>query len=177
MQMDLGADVWMQAARHSVRPGSRMIEAPILFSRVDDDVIDVQLKKLGVKGSDRETEGSKMTAEETSGDTLISIEEFAKVKLKTASITSAERVPKSEKLVRLVVDTGSESRQIVAGIARHYRPEDLVGRIVVIVANLKPVRLMGLKSQGMVLAASNSEGVLVLVTPESAEIGPGAVVK
>lgn len=177
MQMDLGADVWMQAAWYSVRPGSRMIEAPILFSRVEDDVIDVQLKKLGVKGSNRETEGSRLTAEETNGDTLISREEFAKVKLMTASITNAERVPKSEKLVRLVVDTGSESRQIVAGIARHYRPEDLVGKTVVIVANLKPVRLMGLESQGMVLAASNSEGVLVLVTPESVEIGPGSVVK
>jgi methionyl-tRNA synthetase len=177
LQVETGADVWMQAAIGSVPSGSDLLETPILFSRIEDEVVDVQLKKLGVKDSSQASEGRIVGPPVSDDNNLISIEEFAKVKLKTVIITSAERVPKSDKLVRLQVDTGGESRQIVAGIAKHYRPEDLVGKTVVIVSNLKPARLMGLESQGMVLAASNSEGALVLVTPESTEIGPGAIVK
>ncbi len=90
-------------------------------------------------------------------DDRIGIEDFQKVRLKTAKIVSAERVPKSNKLMRLQVDLGGEQRQIVAGIAAQYEPEALVGRNVVVVANLKPAKLMGVESNGMVLAASVGE--------------------
>ena len=90
-------------------------------------------------------------------DDRIAIEDFQKVRLRTARIVAAERVPKSNKLMKLEVDLGDEQRQIVAGIAAQYEPESLVGRNVVVVANLKPAKLMGVESNGMVLAASVGE--------------------
>ena len=87
----------------------------------------------------------------------ITIDEFQKIQLKTAKVLSAERVPKSEKLLKLQVSIGSEQRQIVAGIGKRYEPESLVGKTIVIVANLKPAKLMGIESQGMVLAAGDNE--------------------
>ncbi|MBF0456855.1 MAG: methionine--tRNA ligase [Nitrospirae bacterium] len=106
---------------------------------------------------------------------IIDITDFAKVKLKTARVLTAEAVKGSNKLIRLTVDSGEE-RQIVAGIGKHYQPEELVGKTVVIVANLKPAKLMGVESQGMVLAASDSEGGLTLITVER-DIAAGAQVK
>ena len=87
----------------------------------------------------------------------ITIDEFMKIQLKTAKVLSAERVPKSEKLLKLQVSLGGEQRQIVAGIGKKYEPEALVGKTIVIVANLKPAKLMGIESQGMVLAAGDTE--------------------
>jgi methionyl-tRNA synthetase len=97
---------------------------------------------------------------------LITIDDFKKVQLRTARILEAERVPKSDKLIRLIVDTGADQRQILAGIGKYYEPEQLIGLTIVVVVNLKPAKLMGLQSQGMLLAA-NSESGLALVTPMS----------
>jgi methionyl-tRNA synthetase len=105
----------------------------------------------------------------------ITIEDFKKIQLKVAKVVSAERIPKSEKLIKLLVDLGSEQRQIVAGIGRTYAPEDLLGRRIVIVANLKPAKLMGVESQGMVLAAGDTE-VKELLTLTS-DVEPGTTVK
>jgi methionyl-tRNA synthetase len=102
---------------------------------------------------------------------LISIDDFMKVELRTAKILAAERVAKSKKLVQLRVDAGSEERTIVAGIAEAYEPEVLVGRTIVIVANLKPAKLMGIESNGMVLAASADGGLPILVNPDPAPAG------
>ncbi len=87
----------------------------------------------------------------------ITIDDFMKIQLKTAKVISAERVPKSEKLLKLQVSVGNEQRQIVAGIGKKYEPEALIGKMIIIVANLKPAKLMGIESQGMVLAAGDSE--------------------
>ena len=105
----------------------------------------------------------------------ITIDEFMKIQLKTAKIISAERVPKSEKLLKLQVSLGNEQRQIVAGIGKKYEPESLVGKTIVIVANLKPAKLMGIESQGMVLAAGDSEvrGLATILE----EVDPGTKVK
>jgi methionyl-tRNA synthetase len=108
-------------------------------------------------------------------DNLISIEDFAKVQLKIGKVLQAERVPKSNKLIKLQVDTG-EQRQIVAGIGHAYAPEDLAGKCVVIVTNLKPAKLMGVESQGMLLAATDSNGVLSILIPER-NVKEGAVIK
>ena len=107
----------------------------------------------------------------------ITIDEFMKIQLKTAKVVSAERVPKSEKLLKLQVSLGegTEQRQIVAGIGKKYEPEVLIGKTIVIVANLKPAKLMGIESQGMVLAAGDSE-VRGLVTIFE-EVDPGTKVK
>jgi methionyl-tRNA synthetase len=92
----------------------------------------------------------------------ISIDDFAKVELRVAQILVAERVPKADKLLRLEVDLGYEKRQILAGIAQHYEPEKLIGRKIVIVANLAPRKMRGLESNGMLLAASLEDGAPVL---------------
>jgi len=105
----------------------------------------------------------------------ITIDEFMKIQLKTAKVLSAERVPKSEKLVKLHVSLGTEQRQIVAGIGKKYEPDTLVGKTIVIVANLKPAKLMGIESQGMVLAAGDADvrGLLTILE----EVDPGTKVK
>lgn len=105
----------------------------------------------------------------------ITIDEFMKVQLKAAKVLAAERVPKSEKLLKLQVSLGSEQRQIVAGIGKKYEPEALIGKTIVIVANLKPAKLMGIESQGMVLAAGDSEvrGLATFVE----DVEPGTKVK
>ena len=107
----------------------------------------------------------------------ITIDEFMKIQLKTAKVLTAERVPKSEKLLKLQVNLGegTEPRQIVAGIGKKYEPEMLIGKTIIIVANLKPAKLMGIESQGMVLAAGDSE-VRGLVTILE-EVDPGTKVK
>jgi len=106
---------------------------------------------------------------------LIGIEDFMKVDLRVGKIVEAVRVEKSEKLVKLKVDIGSEVRQVVAGIGKSYTPEELLGKSIVIVANLKPAKLMGIESQGMLLAASS--GDLLAVATFDRETKPGARVK
>jgi methionyl-tRNA synthetase len=105
----------------------------------------------------------------------ITIDEFQKVQLRTAKVVSAERVPKSEKLLKLQVSLGTEQRQIVAGIGKKYEPEALIGKTVVIVANLKPAKLMGIESQGMVLAAGDADVHGLATVLE--EVDPGTKVK
>ena len=100
-------------------------------------------------------------------DSRISIDEFMKVELRTAKVIAADAVPKSKKLIKLQVDLGTEQRTIVAGIAEAYSPESLIGRTIVIVANLKPAKLMGIESNGMVLAASPDGGKPVLVAVDA----------
>jgi methionyl-tRNA synthetase len=105
----------------------------------------------------------------------ITIDDFMKIQLKTATVLSAERVPNSEKLIKLQVDLGTEKRQIVAGIGKKYEPDALLGKRIVIVANLQPRKLMGLESQGMVLAAgeANVEGLITVLE----DVAPGIKVK
>jgi methionyl-tRNA synthetase len=107
---------------------------------------------------------------------LISYDEFMKVDLRVAKVVSAERVPKSKKLLKLVVDTGADQRTIVAGIAEAYEPESLVGRTIAIVFNLKPAKLMGIESNGMVLAGSAEGGRPFLVSFEE-PLPPGSRVR
>lgn len=106
----------------------------------------------------------------------LSIDDFMKVELRTAKVLTAEKVPNSRKLVKLTVDVGAEQRTLVAGIAEAYEPEALVGRTVVIVFNLKPAKLMGIESNGMVLAASPEGGKPTLVGFDQ-EIPPGTRVR
>jgi methionyl-tRNA synthetase len=106
----------------------------------------------------------------------ISIDDFLKVELRVAKVLAAERVPKSNKLIKLQVDVGSEQRTVVAGIADAYEPDALVGRTVVVVFNLKPAKLMGVESNGMVLAASPEGGKPMVVTFDE-PVAPGTRVR
>ncbi|MBI4826793.1 MAG: methionine--tRNA ligase [Nitrospirae bacterium] len=108
-------------------------------------------------------------------DNLISIEDFARVQLKIGKVLEAERVPKSNKLIKLQIDTG-EQRQVVAGIGQVYAPEDLIGKKIVVITNLKPAKLMGVESNGMLLAATDSDGVLSILMPEK-NVKEGAKIK
>jgi methionyl-tRNA synthetase len=110
-----------------------------------------------------------------SGAAKIPMADFAKVELRVAEVLAAERLPKSKKLLKLTVKVGDETRTVVAGIAEHYEPGTLVGRKVVIVANLQPATLMGVESNGMVLAAEHG-GTLALLTLDK-DVPPGSQVK
>lgn len=159
-------NLW-ESARMPILNQSSPIDIPaILFTRIEDDKVDAQVAKLGFKNA------KKVEAEP---EVLIDMADFQKIKLKTAKIISAEKLKKSKKLLKLRVDIGGVERQILAGIAEHYEPEYLLGKTVVVVANLKPAKLMGEESQGMLLAAS-ADGKLCFVTPET-EITSGAEVK
>ena len=106
---------------------------------------------------------------------MITIEEFAKIELRVATIKAAEPHPNADRLLVLKIDLGTEERQLVAGIRTHYTPEELIGKQIVVIANLQPATLRGVESQGMLLAASDGEHVIVL-SPEKL-VAPGAKVR
>ena len=153
-----------------LKPGLKIKRGKTLFPRIE---VKSNLSEVRSQESDVAA-GFSLRPESVSEDT-ISIEDFAKVKLRIGKVISAEGVAGSKKLLKLLVDIGDEKRQVVAGIAAHYRPEDIVGKNIVIVSNLKPAKLMGIESQGMILAASNEE-TLSLIKPEK-DILPGSIVK
>ena len=160
-------------------PGTKVAKGKALFPRIDITAKtqgEVCVTTPDQQSSDPKEDPTKSVASQVeSGTGQISMEDFLKVQLKAAKVLSAERVPKSEKLLKLQVDLGNEQRQIVAGIGKRYEPDQLVGRQVVIVANLKPAKLMGVESQGMVLAAGDHEvGGLVTILEE---VDPGTKVK
>ena len=105
----------------------------------------------------------------------ITLDEFKKAELKVATVLSAENIEGSEKLLKLQVDLGEEKRQILSGIAKYYKPEDLVGKQIVVITNLEPRMMMGLESQGMVLAAGDSETISLLIPDK--EIPGGSLIK
>ena len=106
----------------------------------------------------------------------IDIDYFAGLDLRVAKVVACEKVPKADKLLHLTVDVGGKERSIVSGIAKFYTPEEMVGKEVVIIANLKPVKLRGIDSQGMILCACGQDGKVTLVSPESA-VESGVVVR
>lgn len=160
----IGVDVWSHSHEFQLASGEPLATPSILFTKVENEVVEREVAKL------EPAVDAPMTG-------VITIDDFTKVKLRTGVVVEAERVPKSEKLLKLQVDIGTERRQILAGIAKHYAPEDLIGKTIVVVANLKHAKLMGMESQGMVLAASNAEGILSLVMPLDPAVGAGAEVR
>jgi methionyl-tRNA synthetase len=137
-------------------PGRRIGETQALFPRIEHSV--EELRKMS---SDAQKPEEPLEPLEPA---RIAIDDFLKVELRVAKVLTAERVPKSNRLLKLHVDVGTEQRTLVAGIADAYEPETIVGRSVVIVFNLKPAKLMGIESNGMVLAASPEGGKPMLVT-------------
>jgi methionyl-tRNA synthetase len=170
-QVDLWPSAW-----GGLRPGTQTQTSTPLFPRFDEHQERSVLGRLGVEIAPAEKKKAPaMTEAEPSKDDFIEFDDFAKVDLRVAVIKEAEKVEKSKKLLRLIVDAGEgEPRQILAGISEHYAPEDLIGRRVVIVANLKPRKLMGLESQGMVLAASDDNGLSILGVDKDVEPGSSA---
>ena len=170
-QVDLWPSAW-----GGLRPGTQTQPSTPLFPRFDESQERAILERLGVGESAPQKKKTAMTEPESTDDAYIEFDDFMKVDLRVGLVKSAEKVPKSKKLLKLSIDAGeAEPRQILAGISEHYEPEALVGKRVVIVANLKPRKLMGLESQGMVLAASDEDGLSVLVVDH--DVAPGSRAK
>jgi methionyl-tRNA synthetase len=106
---------------------------------------------------------------------IVNFEDFQKIDLRIVKVLKAEKIKGSEKLLKLIVDLGNEERQLIAGIGKYYRPEDLIGKEIVVVVNLKPKKIMGIESQGMLLAA-DKEGEPVILIPEK-EVLPGTKIR
>lgn len=107
----------------------------------------------------------------TKGLPMITLEQFREIHLRVAKIVAAERIERSEKLLRLQVDLGNTQRQIIAGIGARYQPDQLIGRAIIIVANLEPRAIMGFESQGMLLAANSAEGPVLLAPDQETPAG------
>ena len=155
---------WSECGKNNLSEGHKLNQAEILFPKIEDEIIEKQIEKLQSTNSEQPAS--------IKADEKISYEDFMKTLLKVAEVIEAERVNKSEKLLKLKVKIGTEEKQVIAGIAKSYLPEEIIGKKVVIVANLKPAKLMGQVSEGMILAAENKEGKLeVLTIPDSVENG------
>ncbi len=144
----------------AIKPGSVVERGEDLFPRLN---FQAEIREMqGSQPADQDSAGGSETEEQ---EGLISLEQFQQVDLRVAKIVTAEKLPKADKLLKIEVEIGEDDlRQVVAGIAEHYRPEDLIGKYVLFVANLKPVKLRGVLSQGMLLAATNEDGRLALTT-------------
>ncbi|MDP4230311.1 MAG: methionine--tRNA ligase [Bacteroidota bacterium] len=159
---------WDEAHKAMLQAGSELGEISILFSKLEDEQIAGELQSLQKMSEQFEKAASPVVVNASPAESVqITIDDFKRIKLKTATVLEAERVPKSKKLLKLQIEIGQEKRQIVAGIAEKYAPEDLVGKTIVVVANLAPAKLMGIESQGMLLAVNDDKGPVALVTPMS----------
>lgn len=162
--------------------GTKVQKGEPLFPRIEvteaGETVIAATKKTAAKAIKAEApkaEAKKEAKPAAAADGEITIDDFAKIDLRVATVIAAERVPKTDKLIKLQVKIGDEERTIVSGIAQHYEPENLIGKNVIVIANLKPAKLRGIESRGMVLAASDGEGNLVLA--DAPGIASGSKVK
>jgi methionyl-tRNA synthetase len=184
--LGIEAETWAALAAGTLRPGTALGPVEPLFPRIEQSLEELRAMTTGNESSPAETTSAPASpppavpgATQAVGagttpaeDGRIAIDEFMKVELRAARILEAEAVPKSKKLIKLKVDVGSDQRTILAGIAEAYQPDELVNRMVVVVANLKPAKLMGIESNGMLLAASSEGGKPTLVSvPDGVEPG------
>ncbi|KAA9349889.1 methionine--tRNA ligase [Larkinella humicola] len=163
---------WINAGKPDLLPhGHALGEAVLLFEKLEDEVIAQQITKL--HESKRMNELATKTIPEAKP--AIQYDDFAKMDIRIGTILEAERVPKSDKLLKLKVEDGTGPRQILSGIAKHFAPETLIGKQVTFLANLAPRKMMGLESQGMILMAEDRDGSLSLIGPDKAVWNGGTV--
>ena len=185
---DVHLQAWETIGNDELPVGHEVGKLRILFPKIEDEDIQPEIERLetirqrvfGAAETTEEPEKEDKTkmSEEKSEEkvNLITYDEFSKVELGVGKILEAEKVPKADKLLQIQVDLGTETRQIVAGIAQYYEPEQLIDKLVVVVKNLQPVKLRSVESNGMLLAAANDDGELSLVTLEK-PITPGTQVR
>jgi methionyl-tRNA synthetase len=166
---------WKDATRTDLLLAGHMIgTASLLFEKVEDDTITAQVQKLA---------DSKKLNEENSAAAVApakpetSFDDFNKMDIRIGTILEAERVPKTDKLLKLLIDTGIDKRTVVSGIAGYYEPEKIIGQQVSILVNLAPRKIKGIESQGMILMAENSKGELSFVAPTKDNMNNGGAVK
>ncbi len=169
---------WENAGKMDLVKAGYPLRAPeLLFRKVEDTEMEVQRDRL--RGKSKEVAIAEPLAEnkvERVGKAEIVYEDFAKIELRAGVIHTAEKIEKADKLLKLTVDLGYETRTIVSGIALHYKPEEIVGKQVTVVVNLAPRKMRGIESAGMILMAEDSSGKLIFVAPDQA-IEPGSEVK
>jgi methionyl-tRNA synthetase len=153
--------------------GHQLNPSSLLFEKVEDEVVEAQIKKLEAKKTEALT---AIKAEVTPAKADISFDDFSVLDIRTGKILTAEKVAKTKKLLKLTVDTGLDQRTVVSGIAEFFDPEKIVGQQVSILINLAPREIKGILSQGMILMAENSDGKLTFVAPKE-EFGVGSVVR
>ncbi|TBW27902.1 methionine--tRNA ligase [Gramella sp. KN1008] len=159
--------------KETLIPGGHQIgKAELLFSKIDDEQIEKQLEKLKATKTANEMENQKA---EPQKDTA-TFEDFTKMDLRVGTIIEAQKMPKTKKLMVLKVDTGLDKRTVVSGIAEHFKAEDILGKKVTVLVNLAPRKLRGVESEGMILMTENTEGKLVFVNPDEANVNNGTTI-
>ena len=165
---------WESLGSMSLLEAGHVIGKPVLlFEKIEDDVIEAQLKRLAdIKAQNAAEEAAQNVTAQKEECTY---EDFQKMDIRVSTILAAEKVAKTKKLLKLTVDTGIDKRTIVSGIAEHFTPEELVGRQVLVLVNLAPRELKGITSNGMILMAEDASGKLELLAPEH-KTNNGAIV-
>ena len=158
---------WEILGRPQIIPAGHQVGEPeLLFAKIEDEAIEAQLRKLDAA---RERIEAARKAEQARSVAPLkdecTFEDFEKMDIRTATVLEAERVPKTDKLLKLTIDTGVDRRVIVSGIAEYYSPEDMLGKQICILANLKPRTIRGIESHGMILMAKQADGTMRYVTP------------
>jgi methionyl-tRNA synthetase len=151
--------------------GHQLGEAALLFDKIEDEAIEAQLQKLHNSKNINPTKTNIMPAKDA-----IAYDDFVKMDIRLGKVLEAERVPKTDKLLKLVVDTGLDVRTVVSGIAKHYTPEEIIGKQVTILTNLEPRKIRGIESKGMILMAEDAEGTLALIHSDDAQFMNGSVI-
>jgi methionyl-tRNA synthetase len=170
--LNFGSTQWHQAgAGNLLAVGHVLGTSALLFEKIEDEVIEVQIKKL----FDTKKKMELASQPATPAKPEVTFDEFSKMDIRIGKVLKAERVEKSKKLLKLQVDTGIDTRTVMSGIAEHFSPEEMIGKQVTILVNLAPRKIMGVESQGMILMASDKDGSLKLLGPES-ETSPGSVI-
>ena len=161
-----------------LKPGHKINKSEILFTKITDEEIDFQIKKLNkiIEASQVKPDEENPNIEINPFKESTSFDEFSKMDIRVGTILEAERVPKTEKLLKLLIDTGIDKRTVVSGIAEFYKPEDIIGKQVSILVNLARRKIKGIESNGMILMAENNKGELAFVAP-SKEMDNGGIIK
>ena len=151
--------------------GHELGEATLLFQKIEDEVINAQIARLEAIRKAHEEAAAAKAAEEAAKKVEpqkeeITFDDFDKMDIRTATVLAAERVPKTDKLLKLTIDTGIDQRTIVSGIAEYYSPEDMLGKQICILANLAPRTIRGIESKGMILMARQGDGKMRFITPQ-----------
>lgn len=168
--LNLPKDVlkWDNLGNHDIlTEGHQLEKAELLFAKVEDDVIHAQLDKLAAtkQANLKEAAANAIPAPVEPQKSECTFEDFEKMDIRTATVLEAERVPKTDKLLKLTIDTGIDKRVIVSGIAQYYTPEEMIGKQISILANLVPRKIRGIESKGMILMARQSDGKMRFITP------------
>ena len=162
---------WDDLGRTDILPeGHQLGEASLLFAKIEDAPIDAQIARLkAIKAANEAEAAARQAAEDAKKvepqKEEVTFEDFARMDIRTATVLAAERVPKTDKLLKLTIDTGLDTRTIVSGIAAFYTPEEMVGRQICILANLAPRVIRGIESRGMILMAKQGDGKMRFITP------------